>query len=385
MCCVGNRRCLQAPTTACFERYHAEDAVELKMATTLHNPPELLLFPRQTTTKMATTIETSVVATDVASERRSESEGSSNTAFDEKHVEVSEKVPQYTSTGDPIYEPVAELDLIKPIISEFIGIAAGLTTVLYQVAHPVVGRGVGRHSEFSKPGRAQDRAEKTGIYVIAMVFGDETEKAAVRDYVNKMHARVKGGEGPTAYYAKDPKAQLWVAATMYADIIRAYEKCFGPIQPPEKAERVYQEFSYLGTSLQVPPELWPKDIAAFWEYYNDTVENKLEVVPEAKKILYDLLHPWKPAPWHMKPLFLLLTPIFKAVTIEEFHPRIREQYELKSTRTSRFIHRKFTEALFKYYPRLPMSIRHGQKDRYMGMLRQMMERQGIVEYQNPKK
>ena len=154
---------------------------------------------------MATTIETSVVATDVASERRSESEGSSNTAFDEKHVEVSEKVPQYTSTGDPIYEPVAELDLIKPIISEFIGIAAGLTTVLYQVAHPVVGRGVGRHSEFSKPGRAQDRAEKTGIYVIAMVFGDETEKAAVRDYVNKMHARVKGGEGPTAYYAKDPK------------------------------------------------------------------------------------------------------------------------------------------------------------------------------------
>lgn len=118
-------------------------------------------------------------------------------------VEVEAK-PQFTSTGDRIYEPVAPLDEIKPIISEFIGIAAGLTTVLLQVAHPVVGRGVGRHSEFSVPKRAQDRAEKTGIFVIAMVFGEPPEQAAVRDYVNKMHARVKGGEGPTAYYAKDP-------------------------------------------------------------------------------------------------------------------------------------------------------------------------------------
>jgi uncharacterized protein (DUF2236 family) len=170
---------------------------------------------------------------------------------------------------------------------------------------------------------------------------------------------------------------------MYADIIRAYEKCFGPIEPPEKAERIYQEFSYLGTSLSMPPELWPKDRAAFWVYYNDIVENKLQVTPEAKKIMYDLLHPWKPAPWSMKPLFFLLTPIFKAVTIEEFPPHIRDQYELKSTRGSRFIHRRFTNALFKYYPRLPMSIRHGQKDRYMGMLRKMMERQGITEFQHP--
>ena len=141
---------------------------------------------------------------DAQLERRSESDTSSNSAFDQEKVVEIEKKPLVTSTGDPIYEPVAPLEEIKPIISEFIGIAAGLTTVLYQVAHPVVGRGVGRHSEFSKPGRAQDRAEKTGIYVIAMVFGDDQEKAAIRDYVNKMHARVKGGEGPTAYYAKDP-------------------------------------------------------------------------------------------------------------------------------------------------------------------------------------
>lgn len=170
---------------------------------------------------------------------------------------------------------------------------------------------------------------------------------------------------------------------MYADIIRAYEKCFGPITPPEKAERIYQEFSYLGTSLSMPPELWPIDRAAFWEYYNDIVTNHLLVTPEAKKIMYDLMHPWKPARWVVKPLLFTLAPIFKAVTIEEFPAHIREQYELKSTWGTRFVHDQFERALFKYYPRLSMKVRHGQKDRYMGMLRAMMERQGITEFQHP--
>lgn len=100
---------------------------------------------------------------DAQSERQSGSENSSNTAFDqEKPIEL-EKKPLVTSTSDPIYEPVAPLDEIKSSISEFIGIAAGLTAVLLQVAHPI--------------------------------------------------------------------------------------------------ERIYQEFSYLGTSLSMPPEYWPKDTA----------------------------------------------------------------------------------------------------------------------------
>jgi uncharacterized protein (DUF2236 family) len=172
---------------------------------------------------------------------------------------------------------------------------------------------------------------------------------------------------------------------MYADIIRAYEKCFGAIEPPERAERIYREFSYLGTSLSMPPSYWPKDCAAFWEYYNDIVENHLEVTPEAKKIMYDLLHPWRPADWSLKPLFLFLTPLFKAVTIEEFPPKIREQYELKSSWRSRFIHKWFLKALFRYYPKLPMSVRHYNKDMYLNLLREMMQRQGLTEFEPPKK
>lgn len=138
-------------------------------------------------------------------ERKSESETSQDTAYAHGPFADPEKGDLIHPTGDPIYEPAAPIDEIKPVISEFIGVAAGLTTVLLQVAHPVVGRGVGIHSQFSVRYRARDRAEKTGIYVYVMVFGEPHEKAAMRDYVNKMHARVKGGEGPTAYYAKDPE------------------------------------------------------------------------------------------------------------------------------------------------------------------------------------
>ncbi|KIV99042.1 uncharacterized protein PV09_09217 [Verruconis gallopava] len=327
-------------------------------------------------------------------DRNSESERSKETDYSLSQGVDLEKGLAFTSTGDAIYEPAAPIEEIKPIISEFIGYMAGLTTVLLQVAHPVVGRGVGIHSEFSVPNRAKDRADKTGIYVYVMVFGEPYEKAAMRDYVNKMHGRVKGGQGKTAYYAKDPEggdqqhhwsAQLWVAATMYADIIRNYEKVYGPIEPPEKAERIYREFSYLGTSLNMPPELWPKDRAAFWAYYNDMIENKLEVTPEAEKVCYDLMHPWKATPWYMKPVFFMLMPTLKALTVESFPPKIRDQYGLKSTRMTRFRNAMVLKSLFAVYPHLPESIRHHGKNKYMKMMKKMMAKQGIQEFQYPKK
>jgi uncharacterized protein (DUF2236 family) len=171
---------------------------------------------------------------------------------------------------------------------------------------------------------------------------------------------------------------------MYADIIKNYEKAFGPITPPEKAERVYQEFSYLGTSLSMPPELWPKDRAAFWAYYNDMIENHLKVTPEARKVLYDLLHPWNAAPLHMRPLLHVIMPIFKALTVESFPPKVRDDFGLKSTKTTRFLNKTVLKALFAIYPSLPESVRHSGKDRYMKMLKKMMKKQGIQEFQHPK-
>ncbi|KIV99469.1 uncharacterized protein PV09_08890 [Verruconis gallopava] len=280
---------------------------------------------------------------------------------------------------DPQYEPVAEIHEIKKIIREGITLTSGLTAVLLQVAHPVVGRGVGIHSEFSKPGRAVDRAEKTGIFIYVFVFGTEEQKKAMQHYINMMHSRVKGGEGKTAYYAKDPHAQLWVAATLYATMIGMYEMAFGPL-PHNRAERVYKEFSYLGTALQMPPELWPVNRAAFWRYYADMIENHLEVTPEAEKVLYDLLHPFKPAPWYAKPFVPFLMPIVKAITIEQLPVKVRQDYGLRSTKFTRFVNSFTVATATSVYPALPLFIRQAPKTFFMWRIRKMMKKRGVREY-----
>jgi uncharacterized protein (DUF2236 family) len=313
-------------------------------------------------------------------ERWSQSEKSGATPYaSSPYAGDPEKGLLHHPSADPDYEPVAELHEIKKVIREGITLGGGLTAVLLQVAHPVVGRGVGIHSEFSKPGRAVDRAEKTGIFIYVMVFGTAEEKAAMKGYINKMHSRVKGGEGPTAYYAKDPHAQLWVAATIYATMIGMYEMVYGPL-PAAKAERVYKEFSYLGTSLQMPPELWPENRAAFWRYYADTIENHLQITPEAEKVLYDLMHPFKPAPWYAKPFVPFLMPIVKGLTIEQLPVKTRQDFGLKSTKFTRFVNGVTVIMSTAIYPALPLAVRQSPKTFYMWRLRSMMKKTGIVEY-----
>ena len=214
-----------------------------------------------------------------------------------------------------------------------------------------------------------------------MVFGTEEEKKAMKHYINMMHARVKGGEGETSYYAKDPHAQLWVAATIYATMIGMYELVYGPL-PSAKAERVYKEFSYLGTSLQMPPELWPKNRAAFWKYYADMIENHLEVTPEAEKVLYDLLHPFKPAPLWAKPFVPFAMPLVKALTIEQLPVKTRQQFGLRSTKFTRFVNSFNTAAVCALYPAMPLFMRQSPKTFYMWRLRKMMKKRGITEYKS---
>lgn len=313
-------------------------------------------------------------------ERWSQSEKSGETQYVENtYAADPENGLRPGPPADPEYEPVASLHEIQKIVREGITLGGGLTAVLLQVAHPVVGRGVGIHSEFSKPGRAVDRAEKTGIFIYVMVFGTEEEKKAMKHYINMMHSRVKGGDGKTAYYAKDPHAQLWVAATIYATMIGMYEMVFGPL-PSARAERVYKEFSYLGTSLQMPPELWPANRAAFWRYYSDMIENHLEVTPEAEKVLYDLMHPFKPAPWWAKPAIPFLFPVIKALTIEQLPVKTRQQFGLRSTKFTRFINVLSTTGICAIYPAMPLAMRQSPKTFYMWRLRKMMKKRGITEY-----
>ena len=261
---------------------------------------------------------------------------------------------------------------LKKIAREGVALAGGPAAILLQIAHPKVGQGVADHSTLRT--RAISRAQYTQMYIYCMIFGTPDEKAAMKMYVDKAHSRVKGGEGKDAYSAKDPELQLWVAATIYAAMVGMYELIYGPL-PPAKAELVYQAFAVMGTSLQVTREMWPEDLKAFKLYWKDMIENHLEVTPAARRVLHDVMHPTGLPLW-AKPMALAAMPLVRPITIEQLPPSTREQFGLKSTRTSRAIGGLFISGMSCVYPFTPRFIRTLPKTYSMRLMRKRMARRG---------
>lgn len=158
-------------------------------------------------------------------------------------------------------------------------IAGGGAAILLQLADPVVASGVAQHSDFSSD--PMRRLHHTLAYVYAIGLGDPPQAAAAARTVNRAHAPVPG--------AFDPDRQLWVAATLYAVGVRIHTLLFGRMSDA-LADEVYARSAQLGTALQLPPELWPADRAAFARYWRSTIA-ELQVTDEAREVARRLLHP----------------------------------------------------------------------------------------------
>jgi len=129
-------------------------------------------------------------------------------------------------------------------------------------------------------------------------------------------------------------------------------------------DQVYQEYSVMATSLRVPPEMWPKDRATFWEYWDEKIAT-LQIGPNAKHVAQDLLYN------KAGPLWLRLNlPLVRLITAEQLPPRIREAYGLKAH------HRRynFVLGLTKgVYRRLPSSVRQYPLRYYLKDMRKRMD------------
>ncbi|KAL4733465.1 hypothetical protein BDV11DRAFT_175668 [Aspergillus similis] len=277
--------------------------------------------------------------------------------------------------------PLGETDLaiheLQTVAKEGIALAAGLAAILLQIAHPLVGQGVADHSTFAS--RTISRTQYTQMYIFTMIFGSDEEKAAMKEWVDKAHSRVKGevasGQRKSeAYDAMNPELQLWVAATIYASMVGMYEKVYGEL-PPLKAELVYQAFACMGTSLQVPREMWPVDRRAFKVYWEDVVTNQLDVTADARGVLNELFHP-KGLPLWAKPLAWMLLPIVRPVTIEQLPSNVREGFGLRSTRRTRAVAGLFMSTVAVTYPLTPGFIRHWQKSYSLRLLRKRLRKRG---------
>ena len=155
-----------------------------------------------------------------------------------------------------------------------IGLLSGAANVIMELARPGVGYGVKDSRVVS--GRADrhpiKRARTTFTYLAVALAGTEEQKATYRRAVNRSHAQVYSRpEDPVSYNAFDKDLQLWVAACLYKGFVDVYRVFVGEMDD-ETADRHYREGMTLGTTLQVPADMWPADRKAFDEYWEQSLD-----------------------------------------------------------------------------------------------------------------
>ncbi len=183
----------------------------------------------------------------------------------------------------------AEMDaLTSPDVPLYItALLAGPANVIMQLANPPVGRGVVESKVESGNLLLHPikRTRTTLTYLAVAAIGTPADRKAYRDAVNSAHRQVHSThESPVKYNAMDPQLQLWVAACLYRgweDVVRLYGR------PGDLSEKAYREAATMGTTLQVPYEMWPATRADFQRYWDETVA-ALEMDPEVRRYLTKL-------------------------------------------------------------------------------------------------
>jgi uncharacterized protein (DUF2236 family) len=238
-------------------------------------------------------------------------------------------------------------------------LAGGARAILLQIAHPSVGRGVAEHSDFA--GRPLDRLRATLTYVYCVTFGTPKEIQAVAAQVTAAHRSVAG----TGYRATDPELQLWVAATLYDTAVLLYEELFGPLDTAV-ADKVYEQYSVLGTALQVPDGLWPADRTAFRAYWQQMIDT-LEVSDEARRVARDLLSAERAPLWLKAGM-----PLNRFLTAAWLPPRIRDQYGLSWDGGQQRRYDLLKKVGAPVYRLLPVPLREVPKTYYLRDMRKRL-------------
>ena len=191
-----------------------------------------------------------------------------------------------TKTLDGQTRPASVLSRFAPESAYLLG---GGRAILLQLAMPGVGHGVARHSDFAA--NPMRRLNGTLTYIYALSNGTDAHRATVRARVHAAHAPVKApvardGSHP-AYSARDPKLQLWVAATLYDSAMQIQQELF-PCLDEHTAEALYQDYALLGTELGMPADLWPATRADFAKYWAGAMA-ELRVEPAIRGVAHELL------------------------------------------------------------------------------------------------
>jgi uncharacterized protein (DUF2236 family) len=180
---------------------------------------------------------------------------------------------------------------VRPYLDGMAGGFAGVANVIMQLSNPGVAYGVYESPVDSGNAmkRPFKRARTTATYLSVAMLGSDEDKAAMRRAIDGVHKFVKSGpDSPVQYNAFDPELQLWVGACLCKGTMDIIDALHG--RPDDAtADQLYQHFSAFATSLQVRPELWPADRAAFDVYWRQSVE-KISIDDTIRSYLMILLN-----------------------------------------------------------------------------------------------
>ncbi|WP_084536033.1 oxygenase MpaB family protein [Nocardia yamanashiensis] len=179
---------------------------------------------------------------------------------------------------------------IRRFIDGAAGFLGGAANVIMQLSNRPVGYGV---VESPVPSGSVvvhpiKRLRTTLTYLSVAMLGNEEDQIAYREAVNEQHRQVRSKPGAEVKYnAFDPKLQLWVAACLYWGARDLYERMHGPMNEQD-ADAFYFHSARFGTTLQMRPEMWPANRAAFDRYWTENLA-KTTIDPKVHAYFDDLI------------------------------------------------------------------------------------------------
>jgi uncharacterized protein (DUF2236 family) len=209
-----------------------------------------------------------------------------------------------------------------------LGLLAATANVIMQLARPAVGYGVLESKvESSQMMRHPLRRMRTTVtYLSVALVGTSEDREIYRHKVNRCHVSVRSTpESPVGYNALDPQLQLWVAACLYQGVRDVHTLLHGPTDDAT-ADAIYHESSRLGTTLQVPEEMWPADRAAFERYWLAALA-EIRIDPPMRAYLHRLMM----LEFLPRPFSMTFGPLNRFVTAGFLPAPFREQMQLHWT------------------------------------------------------
>lgn len=230
-----------------------------------------------------------------------------------------------TAAGEQA-RPQTDFD-VRDVV-EGAALLASTANVVMQLARPAVGYGVVESTvEADQMMRHPLRRLRGTLTYLSVAFlGTTEERAFYRRQVNRAHAQVRSGPGsPVRYNAFDPQLQLWVAACLYRGMTDVHTLLHGPADEAI-ADAIYRECRRLGTTLQVPGQMWPADRAAFGRYW-DAALAEVRIDPPVRAYLDQLIA----LDYLPRPLSAAFGPVNRFLTAGFLPPPFRAQMQLSWT------------------------------------------------------